>query len=301
MLNLASKLVGVTATAFLILAAIGSGQDVGQPRPPRDAAPKRAGLVPQKKSYVAGESLADLAQVPSVAAELKASPDQLREIRNQTSDHFRRGIAANRALVSALERGESEQAAAAQRSLDESHRLSDDAVRRGLKPAQMHRLLQIACQKEGVRAIFRPEIGRYLQIDDDQYLALQEVVASGEAEAARVREERLQAVSPETEARHEGLIRRIVDSKSTEALGAGDKAFLARQAEIGRRYETEDRKTERRYDQDLLQVLTKAQKTRFLKLYGEPFDLDTLTREHLVKSELSKAAGDAAKPAPAPR
>ncbi len=287
---------------LLAFSSAGAGQD-----PPRtdsnrgDSSPRRPGLLPEARSYAASGSLLDIVQVASVASALDVSPGQLAKIRESTGGSSRGIAELNRAIIYARDHGQVDQFNAASASLSQLRSSDDAAVRKVLKPKQMNRLLQIVLQQEGIRAILRQEVREAIGMSDEQLESLQLAVQAREAERDETRSVREQSLPQSHVARNAEINRKIVVAGSTDAIGAEDKKFLAQQVELRRRYEAADKKADRRLEQGLVQLLTKSQKARFLKLYGKPFDLDTLTREHLVEAELRGAAAKVGNPPPNPR
>lgn len=203
---------------------------------------------------------------------------------------------ANTRLSSAKHSGDRQQIAAAQANLDAVNQdiangaaACDRAVRRLLSPAQYKRLVEILLQQEGARALKRPEIAAKLELLKPQMALIQQILADREREIEAWHQRIARKAQESGSAREvERLVRK---AREQGPLSREEHKVLDEFWERAMRNTAELDRFEDRVDAQLWRVLTPAQKRRFNKLRGEPFDMHQLTREgHLEAERLAKAA-----------
>jgi len=149
---------------------------------------------------------------------------------------------------------------------DEAAKLQTDLTKL-LTKSQLRRLDEFWVQSRGTRALLDPEIAERLNLDEATFVTIKELFAERDQETKKL-------LSNFYRANQDGIL------NTGEKQQRANKTLHAKTEEVKKKYETE-----------ILRLLTKKQRATFLALHGEPLkpdDPETAQGEP-AKAEASKA------------
>lgn len=243
------------------------------------------------------QSIGDLFNAPKVAEELKLTPKAHKAIIDAVSGSTPNMTTLRNRLRNASSwmsngTGTQETLDQARAALEAAEARRADAIRTRLSRAQYKRLLQIAIQQHGYRALATPDVAAAVGLSLEQEQLIQAILENRQSERAAFVQRLQDRTPPAEEQRYKRILQKELSHQETTA---DEKAFMKKWFAAKDERLKQVEKFEDKIDSRIFSVLRRYQKNRFYNLLGEPVEVEGPREKASASKDGTKSSNESSK------